>query len=786
MDNEKKQALRGLFSKPKGIKTKFILTYLILAAIPLLLASIYGVYYAVQILEDATLHHLTYELSSKASDIEKFLKNIHNDISFLRSSNAVSELVDYTGPKGSAGFDRLRKKVEAEAVAFSKNRPYYFQVRYINEKGYEVMRVDSDGSNPRVVPVKKLQYKGDRYYFKDAMKYPVDECYVSPMDLNVEGSEVQVPHTPVVRFAIPVFDSGGRNRGIYIINLYANFLFKQAQELNISKGGATFLVNKQGFYLSQPSKGSERSAPAVYSTESLGKDYSVDAVSGILSGKAGTVKTADFIISFNPILTGDRVSREYWVLALVYPKESIFAPIRNLEIIFVVIGISAVLAASLMGLWMARRFTEPILKLHDGVEWIARGNFDRKLDLIRTNDEVEQLSKRFNDMADALRASKKKMDEWNEELKKEVDSRTRELNMEKNKIENIIMSAKEGIIVTDNEGRVIILNPAAESILGVVKNEMLWKKVSQCREIPEKIRKFLEEDPSVLRNPVITNAESKILEITLVPLSYEGEKFGSRLVIRDITERHKLIEERMTIEKQLFHADKLVSLGELSAGIAHEIGNPLAAIKTVIQAMNEEKPFTGAQKKYMKRILNEVDRLASFLKTFSVYANPLVNQTAKSRVDFVLREVLLLIKNEALKHDVVINYSISKYMPHIALDSDQLKQVFINIFINAIQAMPEGGAITVTASSVDSKESAVAIAISDTGPGIPGEIIANIFDPFFTTKPTGTGLGLSIVHRIINEHNGEIKVSSTPGKGTTFEVILPAAVKEEIAITQRG
>ena len=780
-----KQRLRRLFTKPKGIKPKFIFTYLVLTVIPLSLATIYGVYYSVQVLEDATLHHLKYELSSKAGDIEKFLQNVHNDISFLSRSNAVRKLVDSKGHKGSAEFELLRKEVESEGIAFARTRPYYYQVRYIDEKGNEIVRVDSNGSYPKGILAEKLQYKGDRYYFTEAMKYPAGESYVSPMDLNVEFGEVQVPHTPVLRFALPVFDSDNRKRGIYIINLYASFLFKQVQELNISQDGKTFLVNKHGLYLSQHTKKGEEDVTLAFgSTESLGKDYSSDVVSGILSGRPGAIKTGDSIVAFNPVHTGDHISGEYWVLALAYPDETIFAPIRTLQIIFVIIGFSAVLSASVMGLWMARRFTDPILKLHEGVEWIAQGDFDRKLD-IKTGDEIEQLAMRFNVMADGLKAFRKKMEEWNDDLQTEVGLKTRDLNIEKSKIENIIMSAREGIIILDNGGRVIIINPAAESILNVTKEEMLWKNIAECTGIPERIRMFVDEDPSVLQQPVITTTASKILEINLVPLKYHGERFGARLVFRDITERQKLLEERMTIERQLFHADKLVSLGELSAGIAHEIGNPLASIKTVIQAMNEEKPFTGVQKKYMKRILNEVNRLASFLRTFSVYANPLVNQTAKSRVDLVLREVIFLIKNEALKHNVSIDYTISKYMPHIALDSDQLKQIFINMFINAIQAMPNGGAITVTAASVDLKESGAVITISDTGPGIPVEIIANIFDPFFTTKQTGTGLGLSIVHRIVNEHNGQIRVRSVHGSGTTFEIVLPVA-SDDSALRQRG
>jgi len=777
--------IKEKFVKPARIKAKLIAIFFILAILPITIAGIYGIYYSAYTLEDTTLRHLEYELSSKAKDIEKFLRTIHRDVLFLSQTVVMRDMVDLP-PNASIGgskevrdskeFQRLRERLERAALIISQTRPYYYQIRYIDENGHEVVRVDSDGDKSTVVPSDKLQNKGDRYYFTETMKYPNDQCYVSPMDLNVERGEIELPHKPVVRVATPVFDSPGSKKGIVIINLYASYLIQQMQSLNIAKGGTTFLVNKDGFYLSHlNSQESDSKYFGLGSTKGLSKDYSIDIVNQILSGKPGTIRNKTEISSYIPIFTGDNISKEFWVLAISYPKKAIFAPVFRMEVVFLIIGFFTLFAAIIVGILMARRVTKPILELHKGVEWIASGDFEHTLN-IRTGDEIEELAVHFNKMTLRLKDYRARTMNWNEFLQEEVRKRTRELEVEKNKLENILMCATDGIIVADEGDRIIILNPAAESILGVKGVGMLGKDIFSCHKDLEKVRQYTSRESAGIPQTFTTTIGSRTLEVSVAVINYEGEKFGSMMVMRDITERQKLMEERMTMERQLFHADKLVSLGELSAGVAHEIGNPLAAIKTVIQAMDEEMPFMGEQKKYMKRILREVDRLTLFLKTFSAFAHHGTTQSAKCRVEQVLKDVIFLIRNEAQKHDIRIDYTAAKDIPEVVMDSDQLKQVFMNLFLNAIQAIQDGGKIAVSITRLYGR--GIKVSVSDTGPGIPQEIIVKIFDPFFTTKQSGTGLGLSIVHRIIKENNGDIKVMSEVGRGTTFDVILPVVNNE--------
>ena len=760
----KARNLRGFFS----IKAKLLIALSAMALIPLSIGGIYGIYYSIKALEDTTLHHLQHELSSKAEDIGKFLETVHKDVLLLSQALATKELINFNGPKDSKEFYNLRNRAEDVFFAFSRTRLYYYQVRYINEEGKEVVRVDSDGNTSIPIPLSKLQYKGDRYYFIDSMNYPKGECYVSPMDLNIEWGEIEVPYKPVVRIATPVFNNQGQRKGIVLINIYASYIIEQMQKLNIAKGGSTSLLSREGLYLSHLNAEQGDESFTYGSTKNLEEDYPKDVVSSILSGKPGMVRRYDSIISYAPIFTGDKISNDYWVLTIIYPKRSIFAPVYKMEIFYIFIGIISLSVAVLVGVWIARRFTRPILELHQGVERIAEGNFNHKLN-IDTGDEIEGLSHRFNAMTDKLREFREQVINWNEELQREVERQTKELGIEKNKLENILMCASEGIVVADEEDKIIIMNPAAEALLRIKKEEMLGKTIFSCHRNPERVKGVLRGNKAPA--PRHMTIGSRVMEISVASIVSRGERFGSMMVMRDITERQRLVEERMTMERQLFHADKLVSLGELSAGIAHEIGNPLAAIKTVIQAADDETPFIGKQKKYMERILKEVDRLSLFLKTFSAFANPGVKHSARSRVDQVIKDVLFLIRNEALKHNIKITDRIGKNIPEVRMDLDHLKQIFMNLVLNAIQAIGRDGRITISASRLNEVD--VEISVSDNGPGISEENISKIFNPFFTTKPDGTGLGLSIVHRIITEHGGSIKVRSEVGVGTTFELTLP-------------
>ena len=255
-------------------------------------------------------------------------------------------------------------------------------------------------------------------------------------------------------------------------------------------------------------------------------------------------------------------------------------------------------------------------------------------------------------------------------------------------------------------------------------------------------------------------------------LNLRGEIIGKIVIFRDLTKVHR-------IQEEILRMDRFVSLGKLSSGIAHEIRNPLAGIKTTAQALGEEMLDDDPKREYLNRITKEIDRLNELLKTFFSFAKPQTLNLVSCHIKEIINAIIPFLIREIADKGIKFVEFYDPLLPKIKVDRIQMHQAFLNLFLNAIHAMPNGGelnvkAIPVNASSHDNlKQGFIKIAVSDTGKGIPPHILPKIFDPFFTTKPRGIGLGLSITYQIIKKHGGTINVESQWEKGTTFLINLP-------------
>ncbi|MCX5725860.1 MAG: ATP-binding protein, partial [Candidatus Saganbacteria bacterium] len=234
-------------------------------------------------------------------------------------------------------------------------------------------------------------------------------------------------------------------------------------------------------------------------------------------------------------------------------------------------------------------------------------------------------------------------------------------------------------------------------------------------------------------------------------------------------ENARLHESILAREREVFMKDKLASLGTLAAGMAHEIKNPLAAIKGLTQVLHENYDDPGFRKNFVEIIPRQLDRINNIVEDLLRFGKPSSYIKREMEVNNAIESVLKLLERECSKNNIKIIRGLGP-LPKVYADFDALGQAFMNIILNAIQAMPEGGTLSIK-SDLDGAK--VNVEISDTGAGIPEENLKNIFDPFFTTKDRGAGLGLCITYRIIKEHGGEIKVESKVGEGTKFKVLLP-------------
>ncbi len=249
---------------------------------------------------------------------------------------------------------------------------------------------------------------------------------------------------------------------------------------------------------------------------------------------------------------------------------------------------------------------------------------------------------------------------------------------------------------------------------------------------------------------------------------------------KELQDQTKLLLEK---EAQLRRADRLSALGQLSAGLAHEIRNPLGAIKGAVEILEEDYPPGHPKAEFYDIIIKEVKRLNDVVTNFLSFARPVSRRFDSVDVREIVTGLEGLISGQARAHQVQIFTSFHDGPSHVLADEALLKQAFLNIMLNALEAMPDGGDLTVATRLADPKTSVLPdgaeqgawleVVFDDTGVGISDEWVGRIFDPFFTTKKDGTGLGLAITYRILENHGGTIRVTSQSGRGTTFVVALP-------------
>lgn len=347
---------------------------------------------------------------------------------------------------------------------------------------------------------------------------------------------------------------------------------------------------------------------------------------------------------------------------------------------------------------------------------------------------------------------------------------------------NVVESMANGLITVDRSLRVATYNPTALEILRKSKEEMDGTPVSDLLPLEDEIRQVLANSDLILDKEVKISTEGKsknFLGISVSALKEPDSRIsrGAVIIVRDLT----MIRE---LEQKVLLSEKFAALGRLSAGVAHEIRNPLNSIRGFIQYFQKKLPLDKEDYKYTDLMLTEVDRLNRVISKLLAYSKPREPRLSVRSAEEILDHCVRVLEREASEVGVVlIRNPGSVDVPLVMMDTDQMTQVFLNILINGVEAMPKGGTITIT-SDTDAR-GRLRITFEDSGEGIPRENLDKLFDPFFSTKKKGTGLGLAIVKSIIESHEGEIEVESEPGKGTRFIIFLNAyQIPDESVIEQ--
>lgn len=377
---------------------------------------------------------------------------------------------------------------------------------------------------------------------------------------------------------------------------------------------------------------------------------------------------------------------------------------------------------------------------------------------IKRKDEFGLLALKINAMSQNLSI-------YMDKLRKAFEENRRM----KEHLESFINHSNDAIHLMDLDGKVIQVNQAFEQLFGYTESEALGMRYPT---VPDSHRMENRQMIGLLLAGKNLPAQETMRETRtgeLIPVSVtvspirdsDGSIRAFASICRDMRSRNRM-------EELLRRSEKLTTVGQLAAGVAHEIRNPLTTLRGFLQLQLQSKSLNLS---HVSLMLSELDRINLIVGEFLILAKPQATKFVTKDVRDVLQDVLLFLNSEAHLHNIVFRTVITEEQCLISCEENQLKQVFINLLKNAIEAMPNGGPIHI---SIQKKGSSIAISITDEGVGIPEEMISKIGDPFFTGKETGTGLGIMVSQRIINSHQGTLDIQSQVNVGTSVKLTLPA------------
>jgi two-component system sensor histidine kinase AtoS len=454
-------------------------------------------------------------------------------------------------------------------------------------------------------------------------------------------------------------------------------------------------------------------------------------------------------------------SEEKWgTIRIGLSLQRMHSQILKTRLNLLLLGLLAFFFGILGSIFFARRITRPISKLVATTISAAQGDLEQFID-IRTGDEIEELGKNFNHMIEQIRLHRN-----------ELESRLREITSLKAYRDNILSSMTNGLITIDLEERIVTVNDMGERILGTKQEEMAgipFREIfGEHYPLYGMMVETLSKGKGISYSEMELRREEEALWLTAStsPLfDGEGRRIGAMAIFQDITEIKAL-------EEKLKQADRLAALGTLSAGLAHEIKNPLSAIKTFVQLLPKKFETRSFMDKFNVTVPREIDRINLLVEDLLELTRTRKRPFVPLSVDQLILQVIDLHGEEMGKRSIAFENHLDKTLPSICADSERLYRAFSNLVINSVQAMPKGGSLIIS-SQYEPSGSMARLTFKDTGIGMDEETCRNLFNPFFTTKDKGVGLGMALTRKIIEDHKGTVEVMSEQGKGTTFILYLP-------------
>ena len=393
--------------------------------------------------------------------------------------------------------------------------------------------------------------------------------------------------------------------------------------------------------------------------------------------------------------------------------------------------------------------------------------------LARAFQDFDQAATVLQQSYDALTSRLHQMDLELAQTNASLREHLRETEEMRAHVTAVLESLDTGVIVADSQDLVTRCNHSAERLLGIRQAQLQGRRTA---EILHQVQKDHGEYPLILPSGIaIALSQTDLTDAS-------GVLIGKLVLIHDVTRIRQL-------EERLQRRDRLEAMGQMVGCIAHEIRNPLGSVELFASLLRKDLHDQPQLKTYAEHISVAVQSMDRLLSNLLTYTRPDCSKAEWQDTDLLIREVFTLASHAMGSASIDVRRHVDAQVPRLWCDGGKMKQVLLNLVLNAVQAMPEGGILTIAATmspSSLSENPAVCLTVSDTGIGIQGDLQSRIFDPFFTTKDEGTGLGLAIVHALIEAHHGRIDVESRPGYGTTFVLTLPQGPVQNAPMSLRA
>ncbi len=772
-----------------------------------------------------------------ARDVSDFLHQVEGDLKDLALIEPASEsYLEFSWNHARTVW--YRRGSNDSPIEVREQILQYHEVSFIDPSGAEKIRIVAGRPSlnlRNVANPENTTYKHEDYFNK-AIKLRKGEVSVSRLTgwyvsraEQLQGAETPLeavqgaPYRGVIRFATPVY-AGDELTGIVVISLDHRHLMEFTQHISPTKdryvvfpsyssGNYAFMFDDEGWMITHPKYWDIRGydpdgtlVPAytqdtdqatiqagripfnLLSAGFIHQNYPVVA-EAVRRGQQGVVDITNVggsskIMAYAPIFYSAGDFKRFNVFGGItigaevdnfhLPALTTASLIRKeitnyLSESWFVISIT-VMFVILAAYRLSSSIVRPLLCLTAGTQEMARGNLEIRV-AVNSSDEVGVLADSFNQMANDLSLRQLRLLKTLKALRRSRQEIIRERNFKHTVVENI----ETGILTFDGERQVTSVNGPACKILAIdqPREATPWHEVlSAWPEFSAGLESaFTPGDQQNLGEYVTLGRDDRQLtyRLSLFPLSFRRQA-GWLLTVEDLT-------ERVHMREQMSRMDRLASLGRMSAGIAHEIRNPLTGVSLLLDELHDRLLGQERDQLLIQKALGEIERLEGLvgeLLNFSASKPRLISGDITS----VIHDSLFLVRKQCERQGIEIVSHFEAGMPGLLIDADRLKQVFLNLFSNAIDAMPEGGQLRVSANSVCN---GVQIRVSDNGCGIEPERVGLIFEPFYTSKGReGTGLGLSISHNILSEHRGSISAESTLNQGTRICLTLPSEAEDRV------